>query len=246
MFFKSNGVTWILVCLGNPGDKYHNTRHNIGFMVGDYLAKEQGVSIEKSKFKSLTTMVQLGEEKVLIMKPLTYMNLSGEAVIQAMQYYKVPAERVLVISDEVAFPVGKMKISAKGSAGGHNGLKNIILHLGTDQFPRIRVGVGEKPHADMDMADWVLGKFSKEDNIDAVLKEACTATVLTLTQGVDKGMAQCNNKAKGSGVPRKSSPTEKRKPSSLVEQARKEQKDVALQEQSEDILVLIDDKGDEA
>ncbi len=205
MFFKKNtgGVQWLLVCLGNPGDKYDNTRHNIGFMVGDFLAKRHNFTIQKLKYKALTNICTLGEEKVLVMKPVTYMNLSGEAVRQAADYYKIPPERVLVISDEVAFPVGKMKIGVKGSAGGHNGLKNIILHLGTDQFPRIRVGVGEKPHPDYDMADWVLGRFAPEDKIDTVLEEVADATTMAITQGLDKAMAKYNSR--GQGVQRKGS-----------------------------------------
>lgn len=208
MFFKKNtgGIQWILVCLGNPGDKYENTRHNIGFMVADCLGEEHNKPIQKLKYKALTNQFTFGEVKVLVMKPITYMNLSGEAVREAADYYKVPPERILVVSDEVAFPVGKLKISAKGSAGGHNGLKNIIQHLGTDQFPRIRVGVGEKPHPDMDMADWVLGHFAKEDKIEDVVKESAKAVTLTITEGVDAAMAQCNSKVKGKGLPRKGSP----------------------------------------
>lgn len=212
MFFQKNttGVSWLLVCLGNPGRQYDNTRHNIGFMVADFLAKEQGQSIEKVKFKALTNQFVFGEEKVLVMKPTTFMNLSGEAVRQAADYYKIPPERILVVSDEVAFPVGKLKVSAKGSAGGHNGLKNIIALLGTDQFPRIRVGVGEKPHPDMDMADWVLGKFPKEDNVDDAVKLAAQAVELVFTQDVATAMSRCNGASKGSGVTRKASPKGKR------------------------------------
>lgn len=213
MFFKKNtgGVQWLLVCLGNPGDKYENTRHNIGFMVADFLAEEHGKRITKVKFHALTERFVFGETDVLVMKPMTFMNLSGEAVQEAASYYKIPSERILVVSDEVAFPVGKMKISAKGSAGGHNGLKNIIAHLGTDGFPRVRVGVGEKPHPEMDMADWVLGHFSKEDKIEETVSEVSKAVTLVLTEGVDRGMAQYNSKVKGKGLTRKGSPEGKRR-----------------------------------
>ncbi len=219
---SSGGIQWLVVCLGNIGDKYDNTRHNIGFMVADYLAQEEQTTIKKIKCKALTTQLNLGGEKVLLMKPVTYMNLSGEAVISAMDYYKIPSERVLVVSDEVAFPVGKLKIGKKGSAGGHNGLKNIIAHLGTEAFPRIRVGVGEKPHPDMDMADWVLGHFSKEDKIEDVVKLSAQAVRVAVEQGIDLAMAQFNGNVKGSGITRKASPKDKNAKSSKREEAEKD------------------------
>ena len=196
MFFKKDaaGVSWLLVCLGNPGDKYENTRHNVGFMVADEVAERQGKPIQRLKFKALTNTFTISGEKVLVMKPITYMNLSGEAVRQAADFYKIPPERVLVVSDDTALAIGRLRIRQKGSAGGHNGLKNIIQHLGTDQFPRLRVGVGEKPHPDYDMADWVLGKFTGEDKktIEAAVKRAADAIECILDQGIDRGMGKFN------------------------------------------------------
>ncbi len=196
MFLKKNsgGVSWLIVGLGNPGEKYENTRHNVGFMVVDELAERESKPIQRLKFKALTNTLTISGEKVLVMKPMTYMNLSGEAVRQAMDFYKIPPEHILVISDDTALAVGRLRIRAKGSAGGHNGLKNIIQHLGTDQFPRLRVGVGEKPHPDYDMADWVLGAFQGEDKkaIDATVKRAADAVECILAQGLDRGMGKFN------------------------------------------------------
>lgn len=196
MFFKqdSGGVNWLLVCLGNPGDKYENTRHNAGFLVADKLSERQNKPIQRLKFKALTNILTIGGEKALIMKPITYMNLSGEAVRPAADFYKIPPERILVVSDDTALALGRLRIRAKGSAGGHNGLKSIIQHLGTDQFPRLRVGVGEKPHPDYDMADWVLGKFAGEDKkvIDAAVKRAADAIECILKEGIDRGMGKFN------------------------------------------------------
>ena len=184
----------MLVCLGNPGDKYENTRHNVGFMVADEIGERQNAPIQKLKFKALTNLFTISGQKVLVMKPITYMNLSGEAVRQAVDFYKIQPDHVLVVSDDTALALGRLRIRKGGSAGGHNGLKNIILHLGTDQFPRLRVGVGEKPHPDYDMADWVLGKFSKEDRkaIDAAVERSLDAIQCALSQGIDQAMSRYN------------------------------------------------------
>lgn len=154
---------WLVVGLGNPGPKYEWTRHNVGFLVIDQLADREKLPVQRLKHKALTNTALIGGKPVLLMKPTTYMNLSGEAVGEAARFYKIPPDRVLVISDDVSLPQGKLRVRRSGSAGGHNGLKNIISHLGTDQFPRIKVGVGGKPHPDSDMADWVLSKFTGPD-----------------------------------------------------------------------------------
>lgn len=196
MFFhrSSGGASWMLVCLGNPGDQYENTRHNVGFMVADQLGERYRLPIQKLKFKALTNIFTISGEKVLVMKPVTYMNLSGEAVGEAARFYKLPPERVLVISDDVSLPLGKLRIRKGGSAGGHNGLKSIIQHLGTDQFPRIKVGVGQKPHPDYDMADWVLSKFAGEDlkTITEAIRKAADAVECLIQEGPDKAMNRFN------------------------------------------------------
>lgn len=196
MFFKkdAHGVSWLLVCLGNPGDRYENTRHNVGFMVADEMAQRQNKPIQRLKFKALTNILTVSGEKAMVMKPVTYMNLSGEAVGPAAEFYKVPPERVLVVSDDTALPLGRLRIRVKGSAGGHNGLKSVIQHLGTDQFPRLRVGVGEKPHPDYDLADWVLSKFAGEDKkvMDAAVKRAADAIECILAEGIDRAMGKFN------------------------------------------------------
>ena len=190
MFSKTSGVSWLVVFLGNPGTKYDGTRHNAGFMAADAMAKAKGVDIDKAKFKALTAVCQIGEEKVMLMKPQTFMNLSGEAVAEAVNFYKIKPTNVIVVSDEVSLQIGKLRIRRKGSAGGHNGLKNIIAHLGTNEFPRIRMGVGAPTHPDYDMADWVLSAFKNQDAVDMQksAQRAAEAVECYITQGPDKAM----------------------------------------------------------
>lgn len=191
---KSSSLDWIVVFLGNPGDKYENTRHNVGFMTADALGEKLNKPIQRLKFKALTNVVEYGGCRVLLMKPTTYMNLSGEAVREACMFYKLPPERVLVVSDDVSLPVGKIRLRRNGTAGGHNGLRSIIGQLHSDQFPRLKIGVGAKPHPDYDMADWVLGRFSKEDRkaIDDAIDRALDAMECLFTQGIDKAMSRYN------------------------------------------------------
>lgn len=194
MFFSKGGAEWIVAFLGNPGIKYNGTRHNAGFMAADAMEKKLGVSINKMRFKALTQTVDISGKKVLLMKPQTFMNLSGDAIVQAANFYKVLPERVIVVSDETALPIGKLRIRRGGSAGGHNGLKSVIARLGTDQFPRIRLGVGDKPHPDYDMADWVLSAFKGQDaaDMELVAERAADAVESYITEGADRAMNKFN------------------------------------------------------
>lgn len=196
MLFRKFGgsVSWILVCLGNPGREYEETRHNIGFLAADVLEDRENVRINRLRFRALTGTVTLGGEKVLVMKPQTYMNLSGEAVGEAARFYKIPPERVLVIHDDVSLPLGKLRIRAGGSAGGHNGLKSIISHLGSDQFPRIKVGVGAPAHPEYEMVDWVIGKFTAEERrtVNEMLKKAVSAAECIVESGVQQAQNRFN------------------------------------------------------
>ena len=195
MLFKSSGsVSWLIVFLGNPGPKYECTRHNAGFMAGDALAKKLGVSINRARFKALTAAAEINGEKVLLMKPQTFMNLSGEAVGEAARFYKVPSDHVIVVSDEVSLPLGKLRVRSKGSAGGHNGLKSIIAALSGDNFPRVRIGVGAPPHPDYDMADWVLSVFRNQDLEDmlSAADSAAEAVITYVTDGPERAMNRFN------------------------------------------------------
>jgi PTH1 family peptidyl-tRNA hydrolase len=196
MFLRKNTgpASWIVVFLGNPGAKYAGTRHNVGFMTADALGKDAGIRIDRLRFRALTGSGAVGGEKVFLMKPQTFMNLSGDAVQEAMRFYKLPLERVLVVSDDVALPVGKLRIRRNGSAGGHNGLKDIIDKCGGEDFPRIRIGIGEPPHADYDMADWVLSQFSggDKDLIAEAAKNAAAAVETIIRDGLDKAMNMYN------------------------------------------------------
>ena len=191
---KSAAVDWLVVGLGNPGQKYANTRHNMGFLTVDLLAEKAGVKLNKVKFKSAYNILPFAGCKCLVMKPQTYMNLSGEAVREAVQFYKIPADHVLVIYDDVSLPVGKLRVRPTGSAGGHNGIKNIIAHLGTQDFPRVKIGTGAPAGGGADMIDWVIGEPSKAEK--QVLLEsfdkAIDAAACIIEHGCQKAMNDFN------------------------------------------------------
>ncbi len=190
----TGGVDWLLVCLGNYGKKYENTRHNIGFLAAERLIEKNDLKCNRLRFRALTEMIDFGGKRVLLMMPQTYMNLSGEAVGEAARFYKVPPEHVLVISDDVSLPLGKLRVRGNGSAGGHNGLKNIIAHLGTDRFPRVKVGVGAPPNPEHDMVDWVIGGFSADERkvVNTALDRALDAAECVISKGVTEAQNRFN------------------------------------------------------
>ncbi|MBE6644302.1 MAG: aminoacyl-tRNA hydrolase [Ruminococcaceae bacterium] len=183
-------ITHIVVGLGNPGAEYAVTRHNAGFLAIDSIAQSAGVKIDKAKFKALVTEATIGGVRVLLMKPQTYMNSSGEAIGEAVSFYKIPPERVIVLHDEISFDPGLMRIRRKGSAGGHNGLKSIIAHLSSDAFPRIKIGVGQKPSPDYDLINWVLGRFSADDvsKLEGLFKNIEASVELIINGKIDEAM----------------------------------------------------------
>ena len=196
MFLKSSGCDWMLVGLGNPGREYEKTRHNVGFRVTDLVSGQLKTKIDRLKFQALTRLVNYNGMKVLLVQPQTYMNASGAAVSALASYYKVKPERILVIFDDISLPVGRIRVRKDGSAGGHNGIKSIIQSLGTDQFPRVKVGVGAKPPPDYDLADWVLSKFSAQEEKDLApaLDHAAQAALMVLDQGTEKAASAFNGK----------------------------------------------------
>lgn len=192
---SSSSIDHIIVGLGNPGSKYENTRHNAGFICLDKIAEHFHINVTKLKFKGITGTGIIGEHKVLLMKPTTFMNLSGEAVVEAMNFYKVKPENVIVIFDDISLEPGRMRIRRSGSHGGHNGMKNIINLGGSDKFPRIKVGVGSKPHPDYDLADWVLSTFTDNEKklIDETAEKSCDAVQLIIENNIDKAMNLYNH-----------------------------------------------------
>lgn len=200
MIFKKNkeyGGTYdyMIVGLGNPGKQYEITRHNVGFITIDLLSEKYGIKVNKLKFKSLMGEVRIGGKRCLVLKPQTFMNLSGEAVRDAAQFYKIAPENIIVIFDDISLDPGKLRIRRKGSHGGHNGMKNIIYHLNNDNIPRIKMGVGAKPNPEYDLADWVLSRFSKKEaeEIKKAAENAIDAVELMVKGDIDKAMSDFNS-----------------------------------------------------
>lgn len=185
---------YIIAGLGNPGKQYEGTRHNAGFHAVDYLALVHRVKVSRLKFKGLYGEGQLAGEKMLLVKPQTFMNLSGESLRDFVNFYKVPPENLIVLYDEAALPTGKLRIRTKGSAGGHNGIKSIIYQLGTEDFVRLRIGVGAPQYEGQDLADHVLGKFAKEEFplMDDAIKRAAEAVEMIVKEGPEKAMSRFN------------------------------------------------------
>jgi peptidyl-tRNA hydrolase, PTH1 family len=186
----SGPVEYIICGLGNPGSKYQKTRHNAGFLTLDILADKLGVNVDKIKHKSLVGDAMIDNKRVLLVKPQTFMNLSGQAVTEIAAFYKVPYEKIIVIFDDISLNVGIMRIRKKGSDGGHNGIKNILELSGTDVFPRIKIGVGEKPNPDMDLAAWVTSTFNENElkPVFECMKNAAEAACLIISDKEDEAM----------------------------------------------------------
>ena len=197
MLFRSAGCDYLIVGLGNPGKEYDRTRHNVGFRAVDILADSLGTKVNRLKFRALVSpIVKCGSSKVILMKPQTYMNNSGEAVKLCGAFYKLPPERIIVLADDISLPVGRIRVRADGSAGGHNGLKSIIALLDSQAFPRVKIGVGAKPHPDYDLADWVLSNFSsaEEKDLKSALEHAAAAAEDIITHDVPHAANRYNGK----------------------------------------------------
>lgn len=197
MFFqKKPGGEFLVVGLGNPGSKYWNTRHNVGFAALDALAEQLHAKVDRVKFQALTGTATLEGQKLILLKPTTYMNLSGDAVQAAAKFYKIPPERILVMFDDISLDPGRLRVRKNGSAGGHNGIKSIISRIGSQEFPRVKIGVGAKPHPDYDLADWVLSTFpyDQREFMDETYKRAAQAAITVITQGPEAAANRFNSK----------------------------------------------------
>ena len=189
-------VEYIIVGLGNPGIQYCKTRHNAGFILIDALAEKYSVKIDRAKYKALTAETVICGKRALLMKPQTFMNLSGEAVGEAARFYKIAPSNIIVLSDDISLDVGKLRVRRKGSAGGHNGLKSINEHIGSEEYPRLKIGVGQKPHPDFDLADWVLSAFSEEEmkTLLALGDTVASGIEKIILGDIDGAMQICNKK----------------------------------------------------
>ncbi len=196
MFTKKTSETWLIVGLGNPGREYEKTRHNCGFRAMDILAESLGCKPDKAKFQGLYGQVNYGGRKLLLLKPQTFMNLSGRSVLQLSAYFGVPPQRIIVLFDDISLVPGRLRVRSDGSAGGHNGIKSIIAELGSQDFPRVKIGVGAKPHPDYDLADWVLSCFSAQEEkaLQPALERAAQAALAI----VDHGTQEAANRFNGS------------------------------------------------
>ena len=188
-------IEYVIAGLGNPGMQYENTRHNAGFIVLDTLARQENLQINRMRFKAFTAEATIGGKRCLLLKPNTFMNLSGESIVQALEFYKIDAEKLIVIYDDISLEPGKLRIRRKGSHGGHNGIRSIIELTGRDDFPRIKMGVGKKPHPDYNLADWVLGKFSRDDleKLSESAEKACECIKLMVQGKTDEAMNRHNS-----------------------------------------------------
>ncbi len=193
MFGKKQD-TWLIVGLGNPGREYEKTRHNVGFRAVDILAEKLGCKIDKLKFQGLYAQTTRKDCKILLLKPQTYMNLSGRSVLQLSAFFKVPPQRIIVLFDDISLEPGRLRIRADGSAGGHNGIKSIIAELGSQDFPRVKIGVGAKPHPEFDLADWVLSAFTAQEEkaLQSALERAADAALAIMDQGVPEAANRFN------------------------------------------------------
>lgn len=196
MFRREEQESWLIVGLGNPGREYEKTRHNTGFRAIDRLAEKLSCKIDKAKFQGLYTQVNYEGVKLLLLKPQTYMNLSGRSVLQASAFFKIPPQRIIVMFDDISLDPGRLRVRANGSAGGHNGIKSIIQELGSQDFPRVKIGVGAKPHPDYDLADWVLSTFSsgEEKSLLPALDRAADAALSIITSGIPETANRFNGK----------------------------------------------------
>ena len=190
----SKSEAWLIVGLGNPGREYERTRHNTGFRALDVLADKLGCKVDKAKFQGLYGQVSYRGMKLYLLKPTTYMNLSGRSVLQISAYFHIPPQRIIVMFDDISLTPGRLRIRAEGSAGGHNGIKSIIAELGSQSFPRVKIGVGAKPHPEMDLADWVLSTFSAADEKDllSALDRAADAALCIIDHGVPEAANRFN------------------------------------------------------
>lgn len=196
MLFGKKGESWLIVGLGNPGKDYERTRHNAGYRALDVLAGKLGCKVDKGKFQGLYGQTNYDGKKLYLLKPLTYMNLSGRSVLQLSAYFQIPPQRIIVLFDDISLEPGRLRIRAEGSAGGHNGIKSIISEVGSQDFPRVKIGVGAKPHAEQDLADWVLSGFSasEEKALASALDRAADAALCI----IDRGVPEAANRFNGS------------------------------------------------